>query len=717
MPIQPLAAGDPAEVGPYRLLGVLGAGGMGRVFLARSAGGRTVAVKLVRSELADDAEFRARFAGEVEAARRVDGAHTAAVVDADPDAAQPWLATAYVLGPSLSEAVRRHGPLPEASVRTLGAALARALVAVHRAGLVHRDLKPSNVLLAGDGPRVVDFGIARAVDGDRLTRTGVVVGTPGFMSPEQANGQVVGPASDVFSLGSVLVFAATGRGPFDTDSGPAVQLYKVVHARPDLAGVPDGLRSIVEHCLLKDPEQRPTTVELRERLSAGAAVDWLPAPVATAIAAHAAAVLELETPVRGHRPAAVDVPAAGVATEGAQWGGRSRRAVLLGGAAALAAVAAGGAAAWRLGGGTGSAASGPSSSGPAASGAASPEGAVSRPPSQSPGPDGAPKPIWTYDAIGALNARPLVTGGTVLLGGDSVFALDGATGKERWWVRDASTYQLAAAHGTVFFAFAGDLAGYDLKSGAQRWRYTATATSPTQLLGADEHGVYALADRGANLHGVAGFSPETGAVSWFSERRTAPNPGVSSLTAPDHVLYGDDKGNLVCRSTADGREVWSVSTGASLGYPMFCDGERVYCAYRQRGLQALQLADGKRLWSVEPPADGQGAYTPPTVADGVVYATVADTEVHAFRANSGEKLWSCGLPEGTVALVPAQVVARTLVVPTGGTTGLYAIDTGTGRIRWNFRTGSDSSHDWQLTTDGERLIAQHGATVYALPPA
>ncbi|WBP84685.1 outer membrane protein assembly factor BamB family protein [Kitasatospora cathayae] len=701
MPIQPLAGDDPAEVGPYRLLGVLGAGGMGRVYLARSAGGRTVAVKLVRPELADGEEFRVRFAREVAAARRVDGAHTAAVVDADPDAAQPWLATAYVPGPSLSQAVRRYGPLPEASVRTLGDALARALAAVHRAGLVHRDLKPSNVLLAADGPRVVDFGIARAVDGDRLTRTGVAIGTPGFMSPEQANGQVVGPASDVFSLGSVLVFATTGRGPFDSDSGPAVQLYKVVHERPDLADVPDGLRPLVEHCLAKEPERRPALVELQERLSAGAAVDWLPAPVATAIAVQSAAVLELETPRPGQRPGAV-------ATAAAQSEGRPRRAVLLGGAAALAAVVAGGAAAWRLtdrsGGATGSATSGPNS----------PDDTDSRPPSRSPGPDAAPKPVWTYDAIGALNAPPLVADGTVLLGGDSVFALDSASGKERWRIRDASTYQLAAAHGTAFFTVAGDLVGHDLKSGAQRWRYTATATAPTQLLGADDHGVYTLADRGADLRGVAGFSPETGAVSWFSERRTAPEPGVSSLMAPDHVLYGDDKGNLVCRSTADGREVWSVSTGAPLGHPMCCDGERVYCAYRQRGLQALRLADGKQLWSVEPPADGQSAYTPPTVADGVVYATAADTDVHAFRAGSGEKLWSCGLPDGTVAPVQAQVVARTLVVPTGAS-GLYAIDTATGRIRWTFRTGSDSSHDWLLTTDGQRLIAQHGAEVYALP--
>ncbi|WP_157875946.1 serine/threonine-protein kinase, partial [Streptacidiphilus griseoplanus] len=308
--MKPLEADDPAEIGPYRLLARLGAGGMGRVYLARSAGGRTVAVKVVRAELAEDEDFRRRFRREVAAAQAVRGRRTAPVVDCDRDSAVPWLATAYVLGPSLAEAVDRFGALPEPSVRALGAGLADALVSVHAAGLVHRDLKPSNVLLAADGPRVIDFGIARAADGDRLTRTGIVVGSPGFMSPEQALGAEAGPASDVFSLGSVLAYAAGGQGPFG-DSTPAGLLYRVVNEPPDLSRVPEALRPLLARCLARDPADRPAPGAVAAALApdgadAALAGGWLPTAVAGAIAAHAAEVLDMETPPRG-QPAASPV--------------------------------------------------------------------------------------------------------------------------------------------------------------------------------------------------------------------------------------------------------------------------------------------------------------------------------------------------------------------------------------------------------------------------
>lgn len=212
--MQPLGVDEPTVVGPYRLLGRLGSGGMGRVYLGRSAGGRTVAVKIVHPHFALDEEFRARFRREVEAARRVGGAYTAPVLDAGPDAPVPWVATAYAAGPSLSAAVADAGPLPEHSVRVLGAGLAEALSAVHGLDLVHRDVKPSNVLLTLDGPLLIDFGIARATDGTAsLTSTGVSVGSPGYMSPEQILGKGVTGAADVFSLGAVLAYAATGSSP------------------------------------------------------------------------------------------------------------------------------------------------------------------------------------------------------------------------------------------------------------------------------------------------------------------------------------------------------------------------------------------------------------------------------------------------------------------------------------------------------------------------
>ncbi|MBO0773714.1 MAG: serine/threonine protein kinase, partial [Actinobacteria bacterium] len=211
--MEPLRPGDPRHAGRYRLLGRLGEGGMGQVFFGRSPGGRPVAVKFIREEFAHRARFRERFAREVDAARQVGGFHTALVVDADPHADPPWMATAYIPGPPLHEAVTEHGPLGEQALRMLGAGLAEGLAAIHACGLVHRDLKPANVILASDGPRIIDFGIARTQDSGRMTETGAIVGTYAYMSPEQVNGHRATPASDVFALGAVLAFAATGRGP------------------------------------------------------------------------------------------------------------------------------------------------------------------------------------------------------------------------------------------------------------------------------------------------------------------------------------------------------------------------------------------------------------------------------------------------------------------------------------------------------------------------
>ena len=274
-----LAPGDPRQVGRYRLLGALGTGGMGRVFLAQSPGGRLVAVKLIRAELAQNADFRARFAREVATARTVSGIFTAPVVDADTDSPQPWLVTAYVDGPSLAAAVATYGPLPVGTVLQLAAGLAEGLGAIHAAGVVHRDLKPSNVLLASDGPRIIDFGISRAADATELTRTGALAGSPGFMSPEQAEGSEAGPASDIFSLGAVLAFAATGRDPFGTGT-PTALLYRVVHNPPDTSDLPPPLRPLVEQCLAKDPRQRPTTDQILAGLgTAQPTANWLPWPV------------------------------------------------------------------------------------------------------------------------------------------------------------------------------------------------------------------------------------------------------------------------------------------------------------------------------------------------------------------------------------------------------------------------------------------------------
>jgi eukaryotic-like serine/threonine-protein kinase len=294
--VEPLRAGDPRTVGPYVLIARLGAGGMGQVFLGRTRGGRTVAVKVVKAELAGDREFRRRFRQEVAAARLVSGRFTAAVVDADPEAATPWLATAYVSGLTLRAVVGGGSLLPETSLRVLAYGLARALAEIHSAGVVHRDLKPSNVMLAVDGPHVIDFGISRVIASSDLTRTdvGTIVGSPGFMSPEQTRGHELTAATDVFSLGTVLAYAATGRNPFG--SGPEhALLYRIAHDEPDLSGVPDSLAPLIAMCLAKDPAQRPSTAQVIGRMADSVPEGaWLPADLTAAIAQSAAEILDYE---------------------------------------------------------------------------------------------------------------------------------------------------------------------------------------------------------------------------------------------------------------------------------------------------------------------------------------------------------------------------------------------------------------------------------------
>ncbi|MFC8074402.1 bifunctional serine/threonine-protein kinase/ABC transporter substrate-binding protein [Streptomyces sp. NPDC057307] len=358
-PFRPLKTADPPAVGGYRLLGRLGAGGMGVVYLARSPGGALVALKVIRAEYAADHGFRVRFRREAEAAGRLTGRWVVPVVASAAEAREPWLATAFVPGPALAEAVTSHGPLAAETVGVLGARLAEALTEVHAAGLVHRDVKPGNVLLALDGPRLIDFGIARATGATALTASDVVIGSPGYLSPEQAQARAgeLGPPSDVFSLGCVLAYAATGRRPFGTGSSPAV-LFRTVHEDPDLDGVPRELLGPLTACLAKDPRDRPSSEEVREALGdlAGAANGWLPAALTRLVAERSAAVLALPDPAAdatptlvadaGADPKARTVTAAPTPQEPPPSGRLSRRRLLTLGSAAGVVAVGGGLAAW-----------------------------------------------------------------------------------------------------------------------------------------------------------------------------------------------------------------------------------------------------------------------------------------------------------------------------------------------------------------------------------
>ncbi|MGW7293061.1 serine/threonine-protein kinase [Streptomyces xiamenensis] len=688
-----LEAGDPRQVGRYRIEARLGAGGMGRVFLARSPGGRTLAVKVLRAELAEDAGFRRRFAREVAAARRVTGVFTAAVVDADLEGTPAWLATEYVPGLPLGRAVAEHGTWPEPAVLALGAGLAEALEAIHAAGIVHRDLKPSNILLAPDGPRVIDFGISVSDDDGVLTQTGVVVGTPGFMSPEQlATGGRVGPASDVFALGAVLAFAATGSGPFGSGAGHALS-YRVVHEEPDLGALPAGVRDVVARCLAKDPEQRPTVAALLEELGRslgdgerGPGHGPLPDAVAAALRERPGVPPEppLPTgapdphgPTRGgstagatpvHPPTALSAPAPpppAARRSGDAQPGRSRRHLL----AAAAALGAGGIgfAGWRLlGGGTDD----PATGGPAA-----------------PGPGGGTPPLgavaggtrrWSIPDF-PIASDPSAADGTlyvVRLERDEppiVHALDAITAEERWRT--------------------------PLPGG--EWFPSPVVTGQTLLLSGPNSDLHAL-------------DTTNGESRWefpLPESQRASAPAVSDGT----VYVGGARGRLYAVDTATGRERWHHDYsenvfGGAVPAPVVA-GQTVYIGGGEGELSALDTATGQERW-IRPATRVDPVMQPVAVADGVVHFIDSDATLRALNTADGQERWA--LPFDFMPSRP-EIIDGTVYVH-DYTDALYALDAADGRQRWSFPLGG--SVEGSLSA-GNGTVCFGGAegTVYAVDAA
>ncbi|CAL9536684.1 serine/threonine-protein kinase [Streptomyces sp. enrichment culture] len=653
----------PEYAGHYRLESRLGSGGMGVVHLARSTSGMRVAVKVVHATYARDPEFRGRFRQEVAAARRVSGAFTAPVVDADPDAGRPWMATLFIPGPTLSEQVKRNGPMDEPQLRRLMAGLAEALRDIHRVGVVHRDLKPSNVLLAEDGPKVIDFGISRPKDSELRTETGKLIGTPPYMAPEQfRRPREVGPAADVFTLGSLMVHAATGRGPFDSDS-PYVVAYQVVHDEPDLTGVPDSLAPLVLRCLAKEPEDRPTPDELmRELRSVAAAYDtqvFIPAP-------REAAGEEAAPEGPGEPTGAAE--ASGKSGKAGRPGRVVRRlgkrSALVAGALCLAVVG-GVVAVQAFGGaepaGTPAAQSAPGGFGaweavPAAKDAGMPQCsyAARRLLCARPGMVFAVDPadgstLWRHPVTEAVrNEPPVVSGGLVqpevgLLG--PLEALDPATGEPEWQ-QDMPAYDGLRTVGDMLLLTRSDgmVTGVDSASGRTAWtRRIPGQAVPyfTSFAGERRPAAYATSPSADGRRTrVTAVDPASGDVRWDAELAGTLTP----VGAADGSVFLVAEG----RTYSDVKAVvrYTPATGATrrVALPVPVEqasasagvrGDTVYLMGAGGSLVAVDMAAGKQAWRLETGVSRGSA----PVSDGRhVYVTVPDGRLLGVDARKGKLL-------------------------------------------------------------------------------
>ncbi|MBO2451931.1 PQQ-binding-like beta-propeller repeat protein [Actinomadura barringtoniae] len=688
---------DPGHVGRYRLLSRLGEGGMGRVYLGASPAGRAVAIKVVRPELADDHTFRARFRAEVEAARRVSGAFTSPVVDADPDGTVPWLATAYVNGLNLKDAVARHGPMPEPLLRTLGAGLGEALIAIQQNGLLHRDLKPANILLAKDGPRVIDFGISRAADGTRLTSEGQFMGTPGYMPPEQIRGEELTSAADVFAFGAVLAYAATGRPPFGL--GPVhTVIHRTLHEPPDLDGVPRALSAMVAACLSRDPADRPRVALLPQLLAAQPLANgWLPDAIGR----------ELDD--REHT-LVLDLKAISRA--------RTRRRLLLGGAAVAGLAAVGGGTAMAL---AGTDDGEPGLPTPALRWKARlPTGGDFLSPlafehavvvnaylTKSTAYDTATgRELWSAKLDGTTDSALMyVPQSTALV------ALDPATRAQRWRAPLPVGYDLRGIRGpkdgTVIGVVdgTGTVIGYDARSGAQLWAHRAPPG--TELQGVQGGSLIAKSgkgDDGKTFGTLFALATATGEPRWTRQYAN------SDMTMPGSgdVIFNNQSGSAL--------DALSASTGRTLWTANIQDGEITVAngmAYVAGStLHALDLATGQEKWSHVPAVPSTNYRT--FLASGRFAYTLDNRTLLALDARTGRRLWSASTPGDDKA--PLLALGGLVLTAVAGSTGpgLYGWDATTGRLVWSYRdVAVGDTEPWILTNVGPLLVALHGADLFA----
>ncbi|MGW0939410.1 outer membrane protein assembly factor BamB family protein [Streptomyces sp. NPDC002666] len=700
--MEQLTQHDPRRIGPFEVLGRLGAGGMGLVYLARSASGRRVAIKTVRTELAEDQLFRVRFTREVEAARAVSGFYTAAVVDADPRAAVPWLATAYVPAPSLEEIVNECGPMPTQAVRWLAAGIAEALQSIHGAKLVHRDMKPSNVLVVEDGPRVIDFGIASGVSNTRLTMTNVAVGTPAYMSPEQArDSRSVTGASDIFSLGSTLVFAATGHAPFH-GANPVETVFMLLREGPDVSGLPDDLRSLIESCMQMDASMRPTPAELQAQLSphlfasgsddSGTASAWLPASATAMIEQRRgggrAVAVAPPAPV-----APAPVPPAPVAPPAPQPavvsdGGPVRLSgvhVPIGPGPRAQDVRASGAAA---------------EAGPATGWVRPPagvNGAVTAPtapvPAPAQAPDSAPEGPgrwrpWRFRMSNDVWGTPVVVGDLLYVTSFEVHALDTGNGRRQFKTRDVA-WAMAVDGGSILASDGPSLYALDATTGTERWRLQSDAWVYSLKA---ERGTVVTGTRGG---GVQAWEASTGERLWeIHGAQTDFETAEAGPALHDGTVYLWQDARLRAVDARTGTERWSYPVGDAAscgGVPVRVtpapDGY-VYVSAGTRVL-AVDITSGHVRWHFESPAVflSPPAFAPgPAVTGGGVYLADYLGTVYALDASTGKDRWRIAT-ESRQSIEPVLVVAGNVHVGSGS--ALYTLDAVTGTPKWRFAAGGE----------------------------
>ncbi|MFF1921916.1 serine/threonine-protein kinase [Streptomyces sp. NPDC058221] len=728
--MEQLTQHDPRRIGPFEVLGRLGAGGMGLVYLARSASGRRVAIKTVRTELAEDQLFRVRFTREVEAARAVSGFYTAAVVDADPRAAVPWLATAYVPAPSLEEIVNECGPMPTQAVRWLAAGIAEALQSIHGAKLVHRDMKPSNVLVVEDGPRVIDFGIASGVSNTRLTMTNVAVGTPAYMSPEQArDSRSVTGASDIFSLGSTLVFAATGHAPFH-GANPVETVFMLLREGPDVTGLPDDLRPLIESCMQMEASRRPTPAELQSQLAphlfasggddSGTASAWLPTVATEMIEQRRGGGRAVAPPPASPAPVPAPVPPPPVDPPGSDgdtgWrSGADLRSsvsppvppappvpspeapdaggpVRLSGAQvpigpgplaqdvrASAAVAEAAPATGWVRPPAGMNGAGPAAPAPVPAPAHAPDSAPSAPDRWRP---------WRFRMSNDVWGTPVVVGDLLYVTSFEVHALDTGNGRRQFKTRDVA-WAMAVDGGRIHASDGPSLYALDAVSGAERWRLQTDAW------------VYSLrADRGTVVTGTRGggvqaWEASSGEKLW--ETTGAQTDFETSEAGPavhDGTVYLWQDARLRAVDARTGIERWSYPVGDAAscgGVPVRVtpapDGY-VYVSAGTRVL-AVDIASGRVRWHFESPAVflSPPAFAPgPAVTGGGVYLADYLGTVYALDASTGKDRWRIAT-ESRQSVEPVLVATGNVHVGSGS--ALYTLDAVTGTPKWRFAAGGD----------------------------